>query len=126
MSLRLLLPAVAVLALAGCGTGDDREQARHTAERFYAAVGAHDGRAACAQLSSDAVKALNPCRRAVTQLQLSPGRVVATHVYITDAMVRLAGGDVVFLGREPTGWKVDAAGCRGVTRDNPGDCEVGG
>jgi uncharacterized protein YceK len=123
--MRALVLLFAAALLTGCGTADDREQARHAAERFYAAVRAHDGTAACAVLSQDAAKALKPCPRAVTRLGLRGGRVVRTRVYITNAMVELAGGDAVFLGREPGGWKVSAAGCRGVTRDRPGDCEVG-
>ena len=118
-----------VVALAGCGTGDDRQQARHTAERFYAAVRAHDATKACAALSEDVLRAIDPCSRSVTGLRLQGGPVVSTHVYITNALVELQGGEYVFLGREPGGWKVDAAGCRftqGKPQSRPADCEVQG
>src|SRR4051812_29860389 len=109
--MRQLAACLAVLFLAGCGTADDREQARHAAERFYAAVRAHDAARACAALSEQALRAIDPCSRTVTDLTLHGGRVLRTRVYVTNAIVDLAGGESVYLGREPTGWKVDAAGC---------------
>jgi hypothetical protein len=125
---------IAASLLAGCGTSDDRNQARATTERFYAAVRAHDGTAACAQLSPATVKSLEqqeskPCREAVRSLQLHGGRVLRTRVYITNAIVDLSGDEHAFLGREPTGWKLDAVGCRfdqGKPRDRPADCEAEG
>src|SRR4051812_13098689 len=125
------LPAVLLLALAlaGCGTADDREQATHAAERFYAAVRAGDSAKACAVLGEQALKAIDPCSRSVTKLELKGGPVVGARVYITSAVVDLAGGESVFLGREPTGWKVSAAGCRhveGKPADRPADCELEG
>ena len=122
-----VIPVLIALPLAGCGTSDDERQARDAAVRFYRAVAAHDGTAACAELSQSAARTIAPCARAVTGLDLHGGRVTRTRVYITNAMVELAGGDVVFLGREPTGWKVSAAGCRfvgGKPRDRHADCQV--
>jgi len=126
---KLVLLALGALALAGCGTSDDKEQARNAAERFYTAVGAHDASGACAQLSDDTLKAINPCSRTVTGTQLHGSRVVSTRVYITNAIVHFAEGDYVFLGRGPQGWKVDAAGCRfvdGKPQSRPADCEISG
>ena len=130
--MRALAPCLAVLAafaLAGCGTSDDQEQARNAAERFYTAVGGHDAARACAQLSQDTLKAINPCSRTVTDTQLHGSRVVSTRVYVTNAIVQFAEGDYVFLGRTPQGWKVDAAGCRfdeGKPQSRPADCEIQG
>ena len=130
---RVALPLLVVLPLlAGCGTSDDQEQARAATERFYAALRAHDGAAACAQLSPDTIRSLEqqeskPCRRAVRSLQVGGGRVLRTRVYITNAIVDLSGGEHAFLGREPTGWKLSAVGCRfdeGKPRDRPADCEA--
>jgi ABC-type glycerol-3-phosphate transport system substrate-binding protein len=129
---RLVFVLLAVALLAGCGTSDDQTQARATTERFYAAMRAHDGTRACAQLSQEAIKSLEqqeskPCRAAVRSLQLQGGRVLRTRVYITNAIVDLSGGEYAFLGREPTGWKLDAVGCRfdqGKPRDRPADCEA--
>jgi hypothetical protein len=129
---RILPAAVLALFLAGCGTGDDRDQAQATTERFYAALRAHDGTRACAQLSQDTVSSLEqqaskPCRLAVRDLQLKGGRVLRTRVYITNAIVDLSADEHAFLGREPTGWKLSAVGCRfdkGKPRDRPADCEA--
>jgi hypothetical protein len=129
---RFALLVLAAALLAGCGTSDDRDQARATAERFYAAMRAHDGVAACAQLSQETVTALErqeskPCGQAVRGLQLHGGRVLRTRVYITNAIVDLSGGEHAFLGREPAGWKLDAVGCRfdrGEPRDRPADCQA--
>ena len=90
-----------VLAAAGCGTADDREQARGAVLRFNHALEERRGSAACAELSAAAVAALESrsgrgCARAVTALELS-------------------------------GWKIGAVGCRpeeGKPRDRPLDCEV--
>jgi hypothetical protein len=129
MPLRALVPVLALLALAGCGSSTDREQAERATLSFYRAVAAHDGTAACAELSDSAAKTIAPCARAVTGLALHGGRVVRARVFITNALVELSGGDKVFLGREPDGWKVDAAGCNfaeGKPADRPADCEIEG
>jgi hypothetical protein len=133
-SVRRAVPAtlLAVLALAGCGTADDRNQARATTERFYAALLHHNGPAACAELSQDTITSLEqqeskPCRLAVRTLNLRGGRVLRTRVYITNALVDLTGSEYAFLGREPDGWKLSAVGCRfdkGKPRDRPADCEA--
>jgi len=127
--MRALIAGLALLALAGCGTDDDQQQARHATERFYAAVRAHDAAEACAALSEDVLRAIDPCSRSVTGLKLQGGPVVSARVFITNALVELQGGEYVFLGREPGGWKVDAAGCRfaqGKPQSRPADCEVQG
>ena len=128
---RAIVPALIVLACAGCGTSADDEHARDAAVRFYRAVAAGDGRAACAELSTSAQRTIAPCARSVTGLasDLHGGRVTRTRVYITNALVEFSGGDKVFLGRQADGWKVDAAGCdfdQGKPADRPADCEIEG
>lgn len=133
--LRPLLVSLAILAAfaaAGCGTGEDRDQATEVTERFYAAVERGDGEAACAQLSAATAARLESqsgqaCREVVTRLDLTPGAVEDSEVYVNNAKVDLAGGDTAFLGREPTGWKLTAIGCRpvdGKPRHRPFECEV--
>jgi hypothetical protein len=127
--LRLLPFALVLVALAGCGSAGDRGDVERAAVSFYRAVAAHDGTAACAELSTSAQGTIAPCARAVTGLDLHGGRVVRTRVYMTNALVELSGGDKVFLGREPDGWKVEAAGCNfdeGKPSDRPADCEIEG
>ena len=128
-----VLPALLVcLALAACGTGDDRAQARAVTERFVAAIDADRGGDACEQLSDATAEELEKqekrsCDDAITGLDLSGGAVVTTEVYVTNAKVDLASGESVFLDREPSGWKISAAGCRstgGKPRDRPLDCEL--
>jgi hypothetical protein len=43
-------------------------------------------------------------------------------VYANEALVRLAGGDTVFLSSTREGWRVDAFGCRPHGK-GPYDCE---
>src|SRR3954465_2783565 len=101
MSSRALLPALALLALAGCGTSGDDQQARDAAQRFYRAVASGDGRSACQELSVSAQRTLAPCARAGARLKLNGGRVVVWRVYITNALVKLPRRHKVLLGGEP-------------------------
>ena len=123
--------AVAV-AVAGCGTADDREQVRDVGERFYDAVRAGDGQGACDQLSAAAVSQLESqsgqrCREVVTRLRFEGGAIVQAEVFMTNAKVDLRNGESAFLGREPTGWKLTAIGCRpedGKLTHRPYECEA--
>ena len=129
-----MLPLIALFALNGCGTSDDRDQATATTQRFLAALRAGDGTRACAQLAPDTVASLEqqeskPCREAVRSLDIHGERILRTRVYITNAIVDLNANEHAFLGREPTGWKLSAVGCRfdkGKPRDRPADCEAEG
>ena len=126
MSLLLLL------ALAGCGTSDDRAQARTVVERFYDAVREDRGEDACAELSEAAVKQLESqtsqrCPEVVARLEYAGGAVVDAHVYVSNAKVDLSTGESAFLNRGPTGWKLSAIACKpedGSPQDVPLDCEV--
>jgi len=130
--MRRLAPLLLVAAvLAGCGTSDDKRQARATTERFYAAFRHHDGALACRQLSAAAAQQLaqqesKPCPQAVTGLSLKGGSVVGVEVYITNAKVDLAEHVSTFLSRGRAGWKIDALSCAHDDKpaDHPFNCEL--
>jgi hypothetical protein len=123
---------VLALAVAGCATADDRDQARGVVQRFYHALEEGRGRDACTDLSAATVSQLEGqsgrrCARVVTRLDLEGGEVTRTEVFVTNAKVDLSSGESAFLGREPTGWKLSAIGCRpeqGKPQHRPLECEV--
>jgi hypothetical protein len=130
--LRPLLVVLACLLVAwstaGCGTSADRDQARHAAEELYRAADAHDGAAACAQMSPSLRSQLvsdegGPCAKAVLHLDLAGAASEQVEVYANEALVRLKGGDTVFLSATHLGWRVDALGCR-PDGEGPYDCEA--
>ena len=122
------LCGVALFGAVGCGGSADGDQARAAVQRLYASVQRHDGAAACAQMSPDLRDQLvkdqsEPrCAKAVLKLSLHGGDHATVHVYATNAIVKLAGGDTVFLGDTRDGWRVDAVGCR-PHGNGPYDCE---
>jgi hypothetical protein len=126
-----LLAATALLAW-GCGTGDDRAAARATTDRFYAAIRAGDGTAACEQLSADTRAALEsdrgqPCEETITGLQYEGGRIAGVEVYTTNAFVTLSSGEHDFLSVERGRWVLDGVACQaehGKPRDRPFECEA--
>jgi hypothetical protein len=127
------MPALvlSVLAVAGCAPVGDRGQAAAAAAmRLFAAVGAHDGTAACAVLAPDSAAEVaqsgdKPCAEAILDEDLpAPGAVTGTDVYGQWAQVRLTG-DTVFLAAFPGGWRVVAAGCK-PRAERPYDCTVQG
>jgi hypothetical protein len=128
----LLALLLAAAAFGGCGTGDDRDQARAVVERFDDAVRSGRGEEACAQLSAAAVEQLESqagerCPAAIAELDYAGGAIVGVEVYVTNAKVDQRGGDSTFLGREPAGWRITAVACRpedGKPRDRPFACEV--
>src|SRR5690242_19166387 len=127
----LLLPPVALVALAGCATAGGRgEAAAGVATRLLTAVQGKDGAAACALLAPDTASEVEqsggkPCAEAILDEDLpGPGAVTGTAVYGQWAQVRI-GGDTVFLAVFPGGWRVVAAGCK-PRGDRPYNCEVQG
>jgi hypothetical protein len=131
-SSRVLPVVLAALALAGCGTGDDREQARTVVERFYDAVRAGDDEAACAQLSEPLVEQVESqteqsCRGVITRFDFEGGAVVRAQVYVVNAKVDLRSGESAFLSREADGWRISGVGCfpvEGKPADRPFECEA--
>jgi hypothetical protein len=130
--LRVLATAfAAALALAGCGTGADRVEVGAVTGRFFAALDAHRGAAACQQLSPALRKALRQehavprCGDAAAKLEARGSAVAVVHVYATSARVDLAGGDSLFLSAMRDGWRIDALGCR-PRASGPYDCEERG
>ena len=126
------LACAVVLGLTGCGIGG-RAQGREVAgvvERFYAAVEAGDGRRACDLLSQELLEQVQeqaqmPCAEAVLRLDYHAAPVKASHVFITNAQVRLANDELAFLSRYPEGWLLTAVACmpaRGTAHENPADC----
>jgi hypothetical protein len=129
--MRRVAVALGLLALAGCGTGDDRDQARAATERFYSAVEREDGEAACRELAEPAVEALEEqegaaCERAVLDLDLEGRAITGAEVAVTNAKVDLVPPEAAFLSRGPSGWKLSAVGCAhdGRPADHPYECEL--
>ena len=123
---------LAALLAGGCGTSDDRDQARATAERFYAAVREDDGEAACRELGDPLLEQVESqreasCEAVITGLEYDGGTIDRVEVYITNAKVDLSSGESAFLSRDTDGWKLSAIGCRaekGKPADRPFECEV--
>ena len=128
----LLLAAALALLVGGCGSSDDRDQARETVERFYAAIGDDEPEVACEQLGESTLEQLEsqtgqPCEGVITRLSYESGEVTRTQVYITNAKVDLDSGESAFLSRESDGWKLSAIACKaeeGKPADRPLECEV--
>ena len=93
--------AVALLLAAfagGCGRDGDRDAVRSVTERFYAALDAGDGDAACARLSTDTRTALESeeqqaCAEAVGSLEVEGGDLTRIQVYVTNAKADLSSGE---------------------------------
>jgi hypothetical protein len=125
----LLLLCALVAVVTGCGRADDDHAVAAVTERFLQAVQAHEGARACAQLSTQAVEALEHdegerCERAVVGLDVDASRVRRTQVFGVGAKVDLADGHSAFLELTRMGWRVSAAGCEPEAGDQPYTCEV--
>jgi hypothetical protein len=115
-------------AATGCGTSADRDHARRAAQALYSAAARHDGTAACAQMSPSLRAELvsdegEQCAKAALSLDLHGRTPNQIKVYGNEALVRLAGGDTVFLSATREGWRVDALGCRPHGK-GPYDCKA--
>jgi hypothetical protein len=127
---RAIVLAALTVVVAGCGTSTDRARVRATAQRFSDAVAQRDGAAACAQLSPSLRAQLvkdesATCTEAVLKLRLRGRTAGEARVYATSALVRLVGGDTMYLGETAQGWRLDAVGCR-PHAGAPYDCEEEG
>ncbi|GAA3532503.1 hypothetical protein GCM10022419_009460 [Nonomuraea rosea] len=125
MRIPLIVATALILGVMGCSV--DTAAPARAAERFHAAVSAHQEAAACALLARRTAEGLpdagQTCPDALRELGLGPGgAVTSVSVWGDDAQVRLAG-DTLFLHRFSDGWRVQAAGCEPV-RDLPYECEV--
>jgi hypothetical protein len=101
---------LAVFAVTGCAL--DTVSPARTAERFHAAIAAHQDEDACAMLARKTADKLpdpgQTCADALEELRLGPGgKAGAVSVWGEDAQVRLAG-DTVFLHRFSDGWRARA------------------
>jgi hypothetical protein len=129
---KITMLAVLALALTGCASVGNREQAAAAvATRLLTAVDGKDGATACAALAPDTASEVQqsadgkPCAQAILDEDLpKPGPVTGTAVYGQWAQVRLAD-DTVFLAVFRGGWRVVAAGCR-PRASRPYDCQVQG
>jgi|SRR4051794_20536521 hypothetical protein len=125
---RLGVLALLVLVTA-CGRAQDDRAVAAVTERFVTAVQAHEGARACAQLSTQAVQALEHdegerCVKAVVGLDVDASPVRRTQVFGGGAKVDLADGHSAFLELTRQGWRVSAAGCAPEAGDAPYTCEV--
>jgi hypothetical protein len=121
--------ALLALALSGCGTEGSERGARGSVQRFFAALGRHDGEGACKELSEEAASAVEgdekkPCGEAILSLGLATAPINKVSVYVDSAQAKLAGGGAVFLDETSAGWKISAAGCKPQPDGMPYDCEL--
>ena len=125
---RLALVIVGVIGLWGCGTAADRAQVRATTTRFFSALDAHHGAAACMQLSPALrttiaqEQSARRCADAVGKVRARRSPIAVVQVYATSARADLASGESVFLSAMRDGWRIDALGCR-PRSSGPFDCE---
>jgi hypothetical protein len=120
--------AAAALALAACGTDASQRDSEQVVDRFQEAVARSDGRGACAELTPGLRSALEddehePCSQAVLGLGLrGGGHAERSRVYVTSALVDVAGAGDAFLDQTKHGWRVSAAGCTLTKQDGLYQC----
>lgn len=120
------LGALGIAGAAGCAAAAQPAVAT-VADQFGAAVGRHDGAAACALLTDDARHDTESfgrdCPGQLATLP-DPGPVQQVEVWGGTAQVHLAR-DTIFLLQFPGGWRVSGAGCT-PQGEAPYRCEVQG
>lgn len=122
---------VGMMLFAGTGCGSDLPAASSSvAVRFYQALAAHDGAAACALLAPQTFQEVEQSVQAQCGTAILDGGVPAggqvreLRQYGTQAQVRMTA-DTAFLAEFDDDWKVVAAGC--VSQGQlPYDCKVKG
>lgn len=118
-----------MLAATGCGS-DLPAASSNAAERFYMAIEARDGAAACALLAPQTLREVEesaqaPCPAAILDEDVpAGGALTGLRQYGTAAQVRMSG-DTAFLAEFDDGWKVVAAACT-AQGELPYDCKVKG
>ncbi|MGK2937665.1 MAG: hypothetical protein ACSLFR_07650 [Solirubrobacteraceae bacterium] len=104
---------------------------RNAARTFLAAYARGDGAAACAQLATPTVTALEdqeqqPCARAITDLEIANGAIEQIEVVATSAKVDLHSGQSLFASQVDGEWRLSAVGCTPDHKpaDHPFNCEL--
>ena len=123
---------VAALLLGGCGTSDDRDQARRVVERFYDAVRGDRAEEACGLISGGLAASIESstqqsCEGVITRFDYEGGAVERVEVFVTNAKVDLDNGESAFLDRGAAGWELSAIGCipEGAgPAEGPMDCQA--
>ncbi|TCC44866.1 hypothetical protein E0H73_45100 [Kribbella pittospori] len=117
------------LAATACGSNLPAPPSS-TAERFYRAIEAGDGSAACNLLAPQTVQEVEqseraPCRSVILGEDIpTAGEVTELQQYGTQAQVQLRG-DTAFLAEFDDGWRIIAAACT-ARGDRPYDCKLTG
>jgi hypothetical protein len=118
-----------MLTLTACGSQLPAASSA-AAERFYQAVEAGNGSAACELLAPASLQEVEqaaqaPCRTAILDEDISgDGKVTQLRQYGTQAQAKVRG-DIAFLSEFDDGWKIVAAGCT-AQGELPYDCKVKG
>lgn len=126
---RLVIIGACLVALTGCGGSQDSD-VEAVAGRFYEAVRAQDGEAACALLAPKTrseVEQSSGTRCADGLLEEAIPAVAApdaVSVFGAMGQVRYAG-ETAYLTRDGEGWRVLAVACT-PTPTGPDDCQVEG
>lgn len=122
---------VAMTVFAGTACGSDLPAASsNAAARFYQAIEANNGAAACALLAPRTLheveqSAQAPCETAILDEDIpAGGKVTKLRQYGTQAQARMSD-DTAFLAEFDNGWKVVAAACT-PQGQLPYDCRVKG
>jgi hypothetical protein len=122
--------ALAAVALCACGADPSERDSKEVVDRFQQALAGSNGPRACAELTPDLRSALEddegkPCPEAVLGLGLrGGGRAERSRVYVTSALVNVAGAGAAFLDQTPQGWRVSAAGCTPTSENGRYECRL--
>jgi len=124
----IITMVVSGVLMSGCAA-QSGDPAVDRASHFYAAIAAKDAAAACADLASEARKALEqqegkPCEDAILDQDL-PEAVEHGKAHVYGSMVQVAyANETAFLSRYGDGWLLTAVGCPPVSGDKPHDCAI--
>jgi hypothetical protein len=127
-----LAALVVALLACGCGRQGDRSSVEGVTASFLQAVENNAAGTACAQLTPDAIKALEQqeqgsCEASIGKLGVKPSRVRAVELYADNAKVDLADGAAIFAEQTARGWRISAVACRatdGDPKSHPMSCAL--